>query len=136
MIFPEWLQVFGDQSYRNDKCPKEEAEQITFFNWIRQAYPDTLGAIAVHIKNEGKRTKQQIENDKMNGLTAGATDVLIPSGRSLVMEIKRKDHTKSRWQPKQLDYMKAAHYQGAFVCVALGHEAAKEAVLCYLKSIS
>lgn len=136
MKFPEWIRVFGDQTYRDDKCPKEEAEQITFFNWLRQTYPDTLGAIAVHVKNEGKRTKLQIENDKMNGLTAGAPDVLIPANPALLIEIKRKDHTKSRWQPNQLEYLEAAHKQGAFVCVALGHEAAKEVITCYLQHIS
>lgn len=136
MKFPSFLKVFGDQTYRSPNPPKEEAEQITFINWLRQTYPDTLGAIAVHIKNEGKRTKLQIENDKMNGLTAGAPDVMIPGAPSLLIEIKRKDCTKSCWQPAQLEYLKAAHDQGAFVCVALGHEAAKEAVQCYLKSIT
>lgn len=136
MIFPSFLKVFGDQAYRNPKAPKEEAEQITFINWIRQTYPDTLGAIAVHVKNEGRRTKQQVERDKMNGLTAGAPDVMIPGAPALLIEIKRKDHTKSRWQPAQLEYLKAAHDQGAFVCVALGHEAAMEAVQFYLKSIT
>lgn len=136
MKFPDWIKIFGDQAYRSPKAPKEEAEQITFINWLRQTYPDTLGSIAVHIKNEGKRTKLQIENDKMNGLTAGAPDVIIPGSPSLLIEIKRKDHTKSRWQPRQLEYLESAHKQGAFVCVALGHEAAMEAVQCYLKSIT
>jgi len=47
--------------------------------------------------------------------------------------MKRQDHTKSKWQPGQLEYLEAAHYAGAFVCVALGWEAAMEAVEDWLE---
>lgn len=135
MKFPSFLNVFGDVSYRGE-CPQEQAEQITFFQWLRLQHPE-LHRIAVHPRNEGKRTHHQARMQRLEGsLNVGASDVIIPAGRAFVCEIKRKDHTKSRWQPAQLEYLKAAHDQGAFVCVALGHEAAKDAVQCYLKSIS
>lgn len=135
MRFPSFLNVFGDRDYRGE-CPQELAEQITFFQWLRLQHPE-LHRIAVHPRNEGKRSYQQARMQRLEGsLNTGASDVIIPAGRAFVCEIKRRDHTKSRWQKGQLEYLKAAHGQGAFVCVALGHEAAKEAVQCYLKSIS
>ena len=57
MIFPEWIPVYGDTSYRGD-CPPESAEQITFFGALRRTYP-ALGSIAIHPRNEGKRTHRQ-----------------------------------------------------------------------------
>jgi len=135
MRFPNWIKVYGDRDYRGD-CPQELAEQITFFQWLRLQHPE-LHRIAVHPRNEGKRTYQQARMQRLEGaLNVGAADVIIPSGRAFVCEMKRQDHTKSRWQDGQLDYLEAAHNAGAFVCVALGYEAAKEAVQCYLKSIS
>jgi len=59
---------------------------------------------------------------------SGASDVIIPSRVTFVCEMKRADHTKSKWQPGQIDYLNAAQDAGAWVCVALGWEAAMEAV--------
>ena len=131
MKFPPWLRVHGDQTYRGD-CPKEEAEQITFINWLRREYPDTLGALVVHVKNEGKRTVQQAALDRAGGMTKGAADILVPGAPCLVLELKRRDHTQSSWQSGQQDYLKAAHEAGAFVAVCLGAEGAKSAVQEYL----
>ena len=131
MKFPPWLRVHGDQNYRGE-CPKEEAEQITFINWLRREYPDTLGALVVHIKNEGKRTMQQAAMDRAGGMTKGASDIIICCCPPIVMEIKRRDHTASKWQTGQQEYLETAHKMGAFACVALGAEGAKSAVQQYL----
>lgn len=131
MKFPQWLPVYGPVDYRGP-CPKEEAEQITAVNWLRREYPDTLGALVVHVKNEGKRTMAQAATDKANGMTKGAADLLIPGAPALCVEIKRRDHTQSTWQTGQLAYLEAAHNAGAFVCVALGAEGVKEAVQKYI----
>ena len=133
MRFPAWLRVFGDTSFRGD-CPKESAEQITFFTQLRKEYPDTLGILALHPKNEEKRSGKQfnqLARDKAMGLSPGASDVIIPLG--FVCEIKRRDNTKSKWQPGQLDYLKAVHDAGGFACVALGWKAAMEAVRAWEK---
>jgi len=132
MRFPKWLTVFGDKSYRGD-CPREAAEQVTFIQWLRRTYPDTLGAIAVHVRNEGKRTHGQAWHQKAEGMTAGAPDVIIPTSPPILIELKRRDHTKSRWQEGQQEYLKAAQDAGAFVCVALGADAAIEALQAYLE---
>jgi hypothetical protein len=126
MKFPSWLKVYGDTSYRGE-CPSETIEAITFFAQLRREYPDTYGLIATHIRNEGKRSWEQVARQKAEGMTKGAPDIIIPTRRAFVCEMKRRDHTKSKWQPMQLEYLKTAHDAGAFVCVALGYDAAYSA---------
>ena len=126
MKFPSWLKVYGDTSYRGE-CPSETLEAITFFAQLRREYPDTYGLIATHIRNEGKRSWEQVARQKAEGMTKGAPDIIIPTRRAFVCEMKRRDHTKSKWQPMQLEYLKSAHDAGAFVCVALGYDAAYSA---------
>lgn len=129
MIFPDWLPVFGDRSFRGE-CPKEAAEQATFFNQLRKEYPDSWGLLALHPKNEEKRKGAQfhrLKMDKAMGFATGASDVIIPGAPALVLEIKRRDHTKSKWESDQLPYLEASHKAGAFVGVALGWEGAWQA---------
>lgn len=123
MKFPDFLRVVGDTNWRG-KCPPELTEQITFFNWLARQYP-ALHAIAVHPPNAGKRTYQQAQRMRVEGsLNTGASDVIIPCTPAIVIEMKRRDHTQSRWQDGQIKYLKAAQKAGARVCVALGWEAA------------
>jgi hypothetical protein len=49
--------------------------------------------------------------------------------------MKRQDHTKSKWQDGQLDFLQTSQELGAFVCVALGYEAALQALNDWLKLI-
>jgi len=102
-------------------------EQITFFNKLRSTYPDTIGKLALHPRNEQQLRGGQFRGmikQKAEGMTPGASDVIIPGRVSFVCEIKRQDHTKSKWQPGQIEYLTAAHNAGAFACVALGWEGA------------
>lgn len=131
MKFPKWLNVVGQQDYRGE-CPPELAEQITFFQWLRMQHPN-LHRIAIHPRNEGKRTYQQARRQRLEGaLNTGASDIIIPGNPAFVVEMKRRDHTKSRWEKGQLEYLEAAQKAGAFVCVALGADAAIEALECYI----
>lgn len=123
---PADIPVFGDWSYRGD-CPKEVAEQITFINRIRTKYPDSYGAVIVHNRNEGKRTMAQIQREKMEGLTTGAPDISIPAKVSFLCELKRRNQVLSAISDKQLSYLRTAQKLGAFVCVALGCDAAEAA---------
>ena len=127
MKFPDWLQVYGDLKYRNKNCPAEQQEQVTFFGWLRAQHPKDYGVLALHVRNEGVRTWGQAAWHKAEGMATGASDIIIPGAPTFVCEMKRKDHTKSRWQDGQLEYLEAAQIAGAFVCVALGYEAAIEA---------
>ena len=128
MKFNPDIKVFGDQEYRDKSCPTESAEQITFVKRVREKYPDSYGAIIVHVKNEGKRSFYGAKIDKASGLTKGAADIIIPARRSILIELKRRDHTLSRWQDGQQEYLLSAQKLGAWVCVALGADAAMEAL--------
>lgn len=127
MKFDIDIPVFGDTKYRDKKCPKETIEQVTFFNRVRRAHPDTWGKIATHIRNEGKFSVQQRTKQKAEGMTPGASDIIIPGCPTFVCEMKRRDHTLCQWQAGQQDYLMAAQKAGAFACVALGADAAMEA---------
>lgn len=127
MIIPDDIHVYGDITYRG-QCPTEAAEQTTFFNRLRTHYPDTLAVIAVHIRNEGKKTPQQAAIHRAQGMVAGAADILIPGSPAFVCELKRRDHTKSTLSDDQVKYLRAAMANGAFACIALGVDAAWEAM--------
>ena len=122
-LHPE-IPVYGDTSFRG-ACPTETAEQATLFNQL----PPHLQSIALHIKNEGKRHHTQMAKQRAEGgFISGAADIIIPGCHTFVAEIKRKNHTLSKWQDGQIEYLLACKRQGAFVCVCLGWEAAMEAV--------
>jgi hypothetical protein len=120
------VKVYGDTSWRG-KCPTETVEQVTFFGRLRRQYPETWGRLAIHPRNEGKRTAQQTQRAKAEGMTAGTSDIVVPGSPAFVCELKRRDHTLSKWEPGQLDYLETAERAGCFVCVALGADAATEA---------
>jgi len=137
MKIPQDIKVFGNMDFRGD-CAKEDLELITFFNQLRIKYPK-LAKVAIHPDNEGlvfgtgfnNHTRQKAKGAIRNG----AADIIIVGCPSFVCEIKRKDHTKSRWQDGQLDFLQTSQELGAFVCVALGYEAALEAVNNWILSI-
>ena len=129
MKFHPDIPVYGDTTFRG-KCPKEEVEQASFFSRLRREYPDTWGRIALHPRNEGLKEKGQFSSvikHAAEGMTKGASDIVIPGSPAFVCELKRQDHTQSTWQDGQQDYLIAAKNAGAFICVALGAVAAWEA---------
>lgn len=132
MKFPSSLNLYGDPEFRG-VSPSETVEQVTFFARLRRQWPISWGLIAVHVRNEGKRSFMQAARHKAEGMTPGAADVIIPGSPAFVCEIKRRDHTQSRWQDGQVEYLEACAKAGAFVCVALGCDAAVSAFEDYLK---
>lgn len=123
---PPQIPVFGDTTFRGD-CPKEAAEQVSFLSLLKSEFPE-LAKIAVHIRNEGKRTKRQGAQHKIEGMNTGASDIVIPCCPPMLIELKRRDHTLSSTSTKQLDYLINSQEQGAFACYALGAVGAIEAV--------
>jgi hypothetical protein len=123
---PPQIPVFGDIAFRGP-CPLETPEQISFLCLLRDEFPE-LAEIAVHIRNEGKRTKRQGKQHKLEGMNTGASDIMIPCCPPMLIEIKRRDHTQSSSSPKQLKYLVDSQEQGAFACYALGAIGAIEAV--------
>jgi len=67
-------------------------------------------------------------------MTVGAADIIIPARVAFVCELKRRDHTQSAWQDGQLTYLQAAERAGAFACVALGWEAAWQALGVWIEA--
>ena len=121
--------VYGDTGFRG-KCPTEALEQITFFRRVRDAYLDSYGLTALHPRNEGLKIGGQfgaVSRHKAEGMTPGASDIIIPGRVTFVCEMKRRDRTQSEWQDGQIEYLTAAHNAGSFACVALGCDAAWEA---------
>lgn len=130
MKFGEFtVPVYGDLSFRG-KCPKEEIEQASFFSKLRREYPDTWGVVALHPRNEGLKIGGQFSSvikHQSEGMAKGAADIIIPARVAFVCELKRQDHTLSRWQDGQQEYLAVAQAAGAFACVALGAAAAWQA---------
>lgn len=125
MIFPDGIKLYGEKDYRDKKCPVEDAELVTFINQLKKLYPDSFGRLVLHIPNEGKRKAHETANLKKKGaLNTGASDIILPGAPCFVMEMKRRDHTLSEWQPGQIEYLEASKAVGCFVCVCLGWEAA------------
>jgi len=123
------FRVYGDTDFRS-KCATESVEQVTFFNRLRTQYPDSWGLLAVHPRNEQQLRGGQfggMSKQKAEGMAPGASDIILPGRVTFVCELKRRDSTKSTWQPGQVAYLTAAHQAGAFACVALGCDAAWQA---------
>lgn len=132
MKIPNWLTVYGNIDYRGD-CPHEDYALASFFDRIRKDYPSSYGLVAFHPKNEGKRSHTQVKVDKLKGMTKGVTDVIIIGNPTLVLELKRDDHTKSKWQPMQIEFMEQCYKGGAHVVLALGYKAAIQAFEDWIK---
>lgn len=129
MIFPPNLPVFGDLAFRG-KCPPEHVEQASFFSKLRREYPDSYGLVTIHPRNEQLLRNGQFSSvlqHKAEGMTPGASDIIIPAGQTFACEMKRCDHTKSSWQPGQVEYLEMVALLGGYACVALGAIAAWEA---------
>ena len=126
MKLPQDITIYGNTGFRGD-CPAEGLEQVTFFARLRRQYPGSYGLIALHPRNEGRRTHLQVAKEKSEGMTTGATDIIIPGRQTFVCEIKRRDHTLSNLPKVELDYLRACQSAGARVCIALGVDAAWEA---------
>lgn len=125
------IELYGNQKFRDKNCPRESIEQITFVNNIKLKYPESYGKIICHIENEGQVSNGQfssiIRRKAMGSLNKGASDIIIPGHPAFVCEIKRADRTLSDITLEQLAFLYAAKEAGAFVCIALGHDAAIEA---------
>ena len=136
MKIPPHIQVFGDVCFMGD-CPTEDAELITFFNELAKLYP-SLAKVAIHPDNEGlvlgSGHLHHARQKAKGAIKKGAADIVICGNPTFVCEMKRQDHTKSRWQDGQLEFLENAQRLGAFVCVALGYKGALSSVDYYLRT--
>lgn len=130
MKTPTWLPKFGDLP-KSTSNPAEDYVLSSLISRIRNDYPLTYGLVAFHVKNESKRTTGQIRADKAKGLTKGVSDLIVIGNPTLCMEIK-KDNS-CRFEDGQLEFLQQAQKQGAFVCLAVGYQGAKNAFEHWLK---
>ena len=133
MKLPNDIPIWGNTDFRGE-CPSEALEQVTFFARVRRMYPDSYGLLALHPRNEGRRTHLQVAKEKSEGMTTGATDIVIPGRPAFVCELKRRDHTKSKLADEQLAYLRAASSAGAYSCIALGVDSAWEALQDWIEN--
>ena len=129
MKIPPEIPVYG-KSIKGCKI-HESAHSITFFNTLRIKHPEYAKA-CFHVRNEGKRTQQQIEREKAEGFLTGVSDIILPGSPSFVCELKSQS-TSARITDEQIKFLLAAQACGSFVCVALGYEAAWQAFNDWLK---
>lgn len=136
MKLPTDIKIYGDINYRDSKCRKEWVEQKEWFGMLKERRPQYY-RVAIHPKNEGKRSGKQSSQDAEQGsLNPGASDIIIPIRLPFICEVKRIDHTLCSISADQLTYLRGARELGAFTCIALGCAAAWEALLEWEKLIN
>lgn len=135
MKFNKEIPVFGDSSFRGD-CKKEDLEAMDFYSWLKFNHPEHA-EFYIHPKAEGKRTYAQVNYEKKTGgIPTSTPDGLMMHAIPFCVELKRKDHTKSKWQDGQEDKLIGLSKRGCFVGVALGADGMKEAFTKWLEIIS
>ena len=61
--YAEMIKTYGQQ--QAGKQPSEAAEMTTFFNQLKKRYPE-IHALALHVRNEGKRDHKDTNIIKMS----------------------------------------------------------------------
>ena len=133
MKIPPCIKVYGESV---KGCKITEANHMaTFFNTLRKDYPK-YAAIALHIRNEGKRTHSQIVREKaLGGFVTGCADIIVPGNPSLVIEMKSRSKS-AKISSEQITYLLNAQELGSVCCIALGHEAAMNAFNDWLQLVN
>ena len=97
---PESIKIYG-APIKGCKVA-ESAHMITFFNTLRREYPE-YAKCCLHIRNEGKRTRQQIEREKAEGFITGASDIILVGNPSFVCEMKSQSPS-AKISQEQIDF--------------------------------
>ena len=67
-------------------------------------------------------------------MVKGVADIIAIGSPPLIIELKRKDESDSAWSDGQIQFLERAYDSGAYVCVAFGLDAAKEAYLDWVRA--
>lgn len=122
-----------DSGYRGD-CPKEETDQIGYGLWMQHRFPNALW---FHVPNEtGTRSGPQfVEKRRRMGVRSGVSDnVILTHGinhKCGLIELKRRDKTKSKVSNSQTQVLEDAISSGHFGAIAYGLDEIKKATLFY-----
>lgn len=85
------------------RAPTEHEEQRDFVRWFRQAYP---GVRIAAVPNGGKRGKVEAAKLKLEGVSKGFPDLVVPEWR-LVIEMKAQGGRLSAEQKDWLAYFES-----------------------------
>lgn len=116
--------IFGDENYRGT-CPNENTASQTLVTQTRKRYPDT---VFMHVKNEGKRTKQQMDLDQAMGFRTGVSDYLFIGNPTMALELKQANHKNSKITDAQIKFLVDVKNAGGLAVLALGGVSAVEAM--------
>jgi hypothetical protein len=100
-------------------CQNIKASPQAIGNWgnvmqLRPYQQDAVdSAVAIHPDNEGlvlgTGHHHHIKQKAKGAIKKGATDIIIVGSPTFVCEMKRRDHTKCRWQDGQLEFLEYSH---------------------------
>lgn len=122
-----------DSGYRGE-CPKEETDQMAYGLWMQYRFPDVLW---FHVPNETgtKSGPQFVEKRRKMGIRSGVSDnVILTNGvnhKCGLIELKRRDKTKSTVSKTQMQVLEEAYDEGHFPAIAYGLDELKKATLFY-----
>lgn len=111
------IKVYGE--IQKGACPDENTECQTIVNQNKKHNPHVM---ILHIKNEGSRTKAQMDFTNSMGFIKGASDYLLVGNPMGFLEVKRKNYSHKITKEQEL-FLLNAQARGAFVGIALGWEA-------------
>jgi hypothetical protein len=105
----------------------EHEHQVSFINWFKREYPDT---IIYAIPNGGKRGKLTAFNLKLEGVLAGVPDLFIakPVSPYAGLYIEMKEPTKGKLGKDQKVVIAQLNDAGYKVEVCYGADEAKKVV--------
>jgi hypothetical protein len=116
--------------------PTEAEEQKALFEWAAyniKRYPEL--ELLIHIPNEGKRSWRAGHELKLQGMKAGAPDILlpVPSRHHTALWIELKRRKGGRISEAQKHMMFALKKYGNMAVVCYGWEQARDVILNYLR---
>ena len=123
-----------DSGFRGN-CDVEDQDQVNLTSWFDYQYPH-YSRLYFHVVNENMLPVQGRVKAKKKGLRKGVSDsfIMVKRGKysALVIELKRKDKTKSRLLPDQDEFLLEMDEQGFYCAVCYGFEEAVKCVKEYL----
>lgn len=116
-------------------CDVEDQDQINFTSWFDYQFPH-YSPLYFHVVNESMMAVQGRVKAKKKGLKKGVSDIMILLKRGeysgLIIELKRKNKSKSKVSTEQMDFLHEVDEQGFYCAVCYGFEQAQKCVKEYL----
>ena len=125
-----------DSGFRGD-CMLEDTEQINCISWLDYNYPE-IAPLLFHVVNESMMPVNGRVKAKKKGLRAGVPDMVflykVAGYSGLIIELKRKDRTKSPIRKTQKEYLARFSGQGFATAICYGADQFKLCIKEYLQS--